>query len=76
MAVALRSNPSQKLFRFAAFATSMLVFGLQEEEMLTWDEFKICYDSVYPEGQMWLPCGGTTAPVTTGDARPVPSKAS
>jgi hypothetical protein len=24
MAVALRSNPSQKLFRFAAFATSML----------------------------------------------------
>jgi hypothetical protein len=33
MAVALGSNPSQELFRFAAFATSMLVFGLQKETL-------------------------------------------
>jgi hypothetical protein len=54
----------------------MLVFGLQEEETLTWDEFKFCYDSVYPEGQVWLPCGGANAPATTGDTWPVPSGAS
>lgn len=48
MAVALGPNPSQELFRFTAFATPILVFGLQEER-LTWDEFKLCYDFVYPE---------------------------
>jgi hypothetical protein len=41
MAVTLGANPSQELFRFAMFTTSMLVFGLQEE-MLTWEEFKLC----------------------------------
>jgi hypothetical protein len=76
MAVALGPNPSQELFRFAAFATSMLVFGLQEEETLTWDEFKLCYDSVYPEGQARLPCGGVNTLAATGGARPVPSGAS
>jgi hypothetical protein len=40
----------------------MLVFGLQEAETLSWDEFKLCYDSVYPEGQTWLPCGGQPLP--------------
>jgi hypothetical protein len=41
MVVTLGSNLSQELFHFATFATSMLVFGLQEEEMLTWDEFNL-----------------------------------
>jgi hypothetical protein len=68
MAVTLEPNPSQELFRLAAFATSMLIFGLQE--------VKLNYDSVYPEGQTWLPCGRTTAPTAMGDARPVPSEAS
>jgi hypothetical protein len=54
----------------------MLVFGLQEEEMLTWDEFKLCYDFVYPEGQAWLPNGGVKAPAVTRDAQLVPSGAS
>jgi hypothetical protein len=49
--------------------TSMFVFGLQEEETVTWDEFKLCYDSVYPEGQAWFPSGGANAPAATGDAR-------
>jgi hypothetical protein len=72
MAIALGPNPSQELFRFATFATSMLVFGLQEEKMRTRDEFKLCYDSVYPEGQAWLPCGGANAPAAMGDAQPNP----
>jgi hypothetical protein len=72
--VALGPNPSQELFRFVAFATSMLVLGLQEEERLSRDEFKLCYDSLYPEGQTWLPRGGATAPATTDGARPVPRK--
>jgi hypothetical protein len=76
MVIALGPNPSQELFRFAVFATSMLVFGLYEEKILFWDEFKLCYDSVYLEGQMWLPCGGITVPVTMGDAHSVPSEAS
>jgi hypothetical protein len=76
MVIALGPNLFQELFRFVAFATSMLVFGLQEEETLTWDEFGLCYNSVYWEGQMWLPCGGVKAPVATGSARPVPSGAS
>jgi hypothetical protein len=58
-----------------AFATSMLVSGLQEET-LSWDEFKLYFDSVYPEGQTWLPCGRATTPVVMGGARPVPSEAS
>jgi hypothetical protein len=41
MVVTLGSNLSQELFHFTTFATSMLVFGLQEEEMLTWDEFNL-----------------------------------
>lgn len=75
MAVALGPNPSQELFRFTAFATSMLVFELQKE-MMTWDEFRLCYDSMYPEGQMWLPCGGVKAPAAIGNTRPVLSGAS
>jgi hypothetical protein len=31
------------------FATSLLVFALQEEGTLTWDEFKLFYDSMCPE---------------------------
>jgi hypothetical protein len=62
MAVTLGPNPSQELFRFAAYATSMLMSGLQEEEMLSWHEFKLCYNSVYPEGQTWMPYGGPAAP--------------
>jgi hypothetical protein len=54
------------------FATSMLMFGLQEEQTLTWDEFKLCYDSVYPKEQAWLPCGGAKAPAAMGDAWSVP----
>jgi hypothetical protein len=54
----------------------MLAFGLQEEETLTWDEFRLCYNSVYPERQVWLPCSGVKAPAATRDARPVPSGAS
>jgi hypothetical protein len=54
----------------------MLVFGLQEEQTLSWDKFNLCYDSVYPEGRTWLPCGGATAPAATGGAHSVPSKAS
>jgi hypothetical protein len=52
----------------------MLVFGLQEEEALSRDEFKLHYDSVYPEGQTRLPCGRAAVSVATGDARPVPSE--
>jgi hypothetical protein len=73
---ALGPNPSQELLRFAAYATSMLVFGLQEEEMLSWDEFKLCYHSMYPKGQTWLPRGRTVAPTATDDPRPYPSEAS
>jgi hypothetical protein len=58
MAADLGPNPSQELFRFAAYTTSMLVFGVQGEEVLSWDKFKLCYSSMYPEGQTWLPCGG------------------
>jgi hypothetical protein len=76
MAVALGPNPSQEFFCIAAFATSMLVFGLKDVETLSWDEFRLYYDSVYPEGQMWLPWGGATPPVTIGDARPVTSEES
>jgi hypothetical protein len=43
---------------------------------LSWDKFKLCYDSVYPEGQTWLPCGGTDALAVAVDPHPVPSKAS
>jgi hypothetical protein len=75
MAVTLGPNPSQEVFRFAVFATSMLVFGLQEEETLTWDEFKLCYDSVYPKGKAWLSCSGAKVSAATGDARSVPSRA-
>jgi hypothetical protein len=76
MAIALGSNPSQELFHFSAYATSMLLFCLEGEETLSWEKFKLCYDSVYPEGQTWLPCGGTTTPVVTFRARPVSSEAS
>jgi hypothetical protein len=55
--VALGSNLPQELFRFAAFATSMLVFALQEEETLSWDEFKLCYDSVL-RGRFGSPVAG------------------
>jgi hypothetical protein len=34
MAVGLVPNPSHELFRIAAYATSILVFGVQGEEML------------------------------------------
>jgi hypothetical protein len=32
---------------------------MQDDEMLSWDEFKLYYDAMYPEGQTWLPYGGT-----------------
>jgi hypothetical protein len=54
----------------------MLVFGVQGEEMLSWDEFKLCYDSMYPEGQTWLPCGGTGALAAAADHCAIPSEAS
>jgi hypothetical protein len=76
MAVALGPNPSQELFPFTVFTTSMLVFVLQEKETLSWDEFKLCYDSMYPEGQTWLPGGAAAAPAATGDTRSVPSETS
>jgi hypothetical protein len=72
MAVTLGPNLSQELFCFVAYATFMLVSGLHGEETLSWDAFKLCYDSVYPEGQTWLPCVGTAAPTATGDTRRVP----
>jgi hypothetical protein len=59
-----------------AYATSMLVFGMQGEEALSWDEFKLYYDSMYPEGHMWLPCGGMGGFAAVADRRPVPSEAS
>jgi hypothetical protein len=49
---------------------------LAREEMLSWYEFKLCYDSVFLEGQMWLPCGETTAPTATDGTHLVPSEAS
>jgi hypothetical protein len=54
----------------------MFVFGLQGEEALSWDEFKLCYDSMYPDGQMCLPYGGTGAFTAAVDRRPVSSEAS
>jgi hypothetical protein len=76
MAAGLGLNLSQELFRFVVYATSILVFGVQGEEALSWDEFKLCYDFMYPEEQTWLPCGGTGALATMEDYRPVSSEGS
>jgi hypothetical protein len=66
MAVTLGLNLSQELFRFTAYATSMLVFGLHGGGAVL-GEFKLYYDSVYPEGQTWLPRGGTSALATAAN---------
>jgi hypothetical protein len=50
MVVFLGHNLSQELFCFAAYPTSMLVFGLQEEKTLSWDKFKLYYSYMYHEG--------------------------
>jgi hypothetical protein len=76
MAVALGPNPSQELFRFAAYATSMLMFGLEGEKALSCNEIKLCYNFEYLEGQTWTPYCVTVVPAATGDARPVPLEAS
>jgi hypothetical protein len=54
----------------------MIVFGVLGEETLSWDEFKLCYDYMYPDGQTWIPCGGTGALAAVADHRVVPSKTS
>jgi hypothetical protein len=79
MAVALGPNPSQELFCFVVFATSMLMLGLQEEDMLTWDEFKLFYDSVYPKGVgvtplQWGGCSRRHGRHTAGPLRGISGK--
>jgi hypothetical protein len=59
MVANLGPNSSQKLFRVTAYAATMLALRMQDDEMLSWDEFKLYYDAMYPEGQTWLPYGGT-----------------
>jgi hypothetical protein len=49
---------------------------MQDDEMLSWDEFKLYYDAMYPEGQTWLPYGGTGNLATGIGHGMVPSEAS
>jgi hypothetical protein len=76
MVANLGPNPSQKLFRAAAYTTTMLALRMQDDEMLSWDEFKLYYDAMYPEGQTWLPYGGTGNLATGIGHGMVPSEAS
>jgi hypothetical protein len=69
MVAGIGPNSSQQQFCFAVYAATMLALHMQDDEILSWDEFKVCYDTLYLEGQTWLPCGVAGVPTTgTSDA--------
>jgi hypothetical protein len=50
MAAGLGTNPSKELFCFVTYVATMLALRMQDDEMLSWDKFKLYYDAMYPEG--------------------------